>query len=64
MKNNNSIYFFCMIFQRHRLVNQILKDDFSQIHAIAIEAYTPEQWSQMDSKSDLHSPKCKGGSKL
>lgn len=49
--------------QRHRLVNKVLREDFSSIHALSIEAYTPEQWSDMNEHSHLSSPRCLGGSK-
>lgn len=45
-------------------MNEILKSQFDSIHALAIEAYTPEQWTEMNNRSDLKSPNCRGGSKL
>ncbi|KAJ6217443.1 hypothetical protein RDWZM_008600 [Blomia tropicalis] len=50
--------------KRHRLINNILKDYFTELHALAIETYTPSQWSQMDFCSTLKSPNCRGGSKF
>uniref|UniRef100_A0AAY4DWD8 BolA-like protein 1 n=1 Tax=Denticeps clupeoides TaxID=299321 RepID=A0AAY4DWD8_9TELE len=50
------------LLQRHRLVNEALKDELSTcIHALAIEAKTPQQW---DSNPTVgKSPPCLGGSK-
>ncbi|KAH9417422.1 BolA-like protein 1 [Dermatophagoides pteronyssinus] len=50
--------------QRHRKVVDVLREEFPQIHALAIEAYTPIQWEMdLNGKSDCRSPKCLGGSK-
>ncbi|KAK1806162.1 hypothetical protein P4O66_000054 [Electrophorus voltai] len=50
------------LLQRHRLVNEALREELSsRIHALAIQAKTPEQW-----RSDptlAKSPQCRGGSK-
>ena len=51
-------------FQRHQLVNTVLKEDYTEVHAMAIEVYSPDQWEQMDGNSDVQSPNCRGGSKL
>lgn len=50
--------------KRHQLVNTVLKEDYTEVHAMAIEAYSPDQWEQMDGNSDVQSPNCRGGSKL
>uniref|UniRef100_A0A673A906 BolA-like protein 1 n=1 Tax=Sphaeramia orbicularis TaxID=375764 RepID=A0A673A906_9TELE len=35
------------LLQRHRLVNEALKEELSScVHALAIQAKTPEQWDQ------------------
>ncbi|TRY84789.1 hypothetical protein DNTS_008971 [Danionella cerebrum] len=50
------------LLQRHRLVNDALKEELSScIHALAIQAKTPQQWSS-DPKLGK-SPPCMGGSK-
>lgn len=53
---------------RHRLVNTILADELSQsgpIHALSIDAKTPEQWLQQQQQSNSTmvepSPPCLGG---
>ncbi|XP_076136960.1 bolA-like protein 1 [Alosa pseudoharengus] len=50
------------LLQRHRLVNEALRDELSsRVHALAIQAKTPQQW---DSNPALaKSPACMGGSK-
>ncbi|KAI9146166.1 bola domain-containing protein [Paraphysoderma sedebokerense] len=32
---------------RHRLVNDMLKEEIASMHAFSQKSYTPEQWSQM-----------------
>ncbi|KAG9283706.1 bolA-like protein 1 [Astyanax mexicanus] len=50
------------LLQRHRLVNEALKEELSScVHALAIQAKTPQQWSS-DPKL-AKSPPCLGGSK-
>ncbi|XP_023339170.1 bolA-like protein DDB_G0274169 [Eurytemora carolleeae] len=45
---------------RHRLVNDTLKQELSEgVHALSINAYTPEQWGE--GKGVERSPACKGG---
>lgn len=53
----------CLLYQKHQLVNKALHNLFDHFHALAIEAYTPDQWAQMDGQSNARSPKCLGGSK-
>lgn len=50
------------LIKRHRLVNAALKDELSNcIHALAIQAKTPEQWGS--NPTPAKSPPCMGGSK-
>ncbi|XP_026225951.1 bolA-like protein 1 [Anabas testudineus] len=50
------------LIQRHRLVNETLKEELSScVHALAIQAKTPEQWRSNPSLAK--SPPCMGGSK-
>lgn len=47
--------------KRHRLVNDALKEELAQsIHALSIQAKTPEQWEASDKKVES-SPACGGG---
>jgi len=47
---------------RHRLVNAVVADEFSQgLHALSLHLYTPNEWlKQQAITSD--SPACRGGS--
>ena len=50
------------LLQRHRLVNEALRDELSsRVHALAIQAKTPQQWGSNPSLAK--SPPCLGGSK-
>lgn len=50
------------LLQRHRLVNETLSHELStSVHALAIQAKTPQQWSS--DQSLAKSPPCLGGSK-
>ncbi|NP_001003557.2 bolA-like protein 1 [Danio rerio] len=50
------------LLQRHRLVNETLKEELSTcIHALSIQAKTPQQWSSNPSLAK--SPPCMGGSR-
>lgn len=50
------------LIQRHRLVNEALKEELSNcIHALAIQAKTPAQWG--NNPSLAKSPPCMGGSR-
>lgn len=50
------------LIKRHRLVNEALKEELSRcIHALAIQAKTPEQWG--NNPSLAKSPPCMGGSR-
>ncbi|KNC97757.1 uncharacterized protein SPPG_06758 [Spizellomyces punctatus DAOM BR117] len=33
------------LLSRHRMVNEALKDEISQIHAFSQKTFTPEQWA-------------------
>eukprot|EP00039_Didymoeca_costata_P031090 m.33069 g.33069 ORF g.33069 m.33069 type:complete len:160 (+) comp8484_c0_seq2:94-573(+) len=51
------------LIKRHRAVNSILKDELDgPVHALSIQAKTPEQWSQSGGAVPA-SPQCMGGSK-
>lgn len=48
---------------RHRRVNEILRDEFSQgLHALTLRALTPEEWARQGD-GGFGSPPCLGGSK-
>lgn len=50
------------LIQRHRLVNEALKDELSScVHALAIQAKTPDQWGSDPTLGK--SPSCMGGSR-
>ncbi|XP_061574528.1 bolA-like protein 1 [Cololabis saira] len=50
------------LIQRHRLVNEALKQELSScVHALAIQAKTPQQWEA--NATLAKSPPCLGGSK-
>lgn len=51
-----------MLIKQHRLVNQILKAELEQIHALALHTYTTEKWAKRNNLSP-DSPACAGGSK-
>jgi len=50
------------LIQRHRSVNAALKEELNIIHALAIQAKTPEQWT--DNSHIEKTPNCLGGSKF
>lgn len=35
------------LLQRHRLINELLKDEISQMHAFSQKCYTTEQWQKL-----------------
>ncbi|KAF8595648.1 bola-like protein [Ceratobasidium sp. AG-I] len=37
---------------RHRLVNELLKEDISQMHAFSQKSYTPKQWETLQTKTE------------
>lgn len=51
------------LLSRHRRVNEVLSEELAgKIHALAIHAYTRQEWQQRHSNTPL-SPPCLGGSK-
>lgn len=51
------------LLQRHRAINSTLADELSQIHALAIHAYTPTEFTEKQGAVP-NSPNCLGGSKF
>jgi len=47
--------------QRHRQVYRNLGSLMGKIHALALHAYTPDEWAELGQAPD--SPRCRGGSK-
>ncbi|CUA71158.1 hypothetical protein RSOLAG22IIIB_09381 [Rhizoctonia solani] len=39
-----------MTLARHRLVNELLKDEIGQMHAFSQKTYTPQQWETLKAK--------------
>nr|WP_136250653.1 BolA/IbaG family iron-sulfur metabolism protein [Ningiella ruwaisensis] len=51
------------LLQRHRLINQALKDELEgPVHALALHTYTEEEWVKKRGQVP-QSPNCLGGSK-
>ena len=50
-----------MLIKRHRLINQILSQELTQIHAMALHTMTPDEWAKKGAAPE--SPPCQGGSK-
>jgi BolA protein len=49
--------------ERHRLVHDIVADELrTHIHALSVQAFTPEEWSAREGKT-TDSPECLGGGK-
>lgn len=49
--------------ERHRTVNLVLNEELAQqVHALSIQAFTPEEWRERDGKVHA-SPECLGGGK-
>lgn len=60
LKLTHEVY-SCIRFQRHRLVNDLLKEELnSGVHALSIVAKSPDQWDNSE-KIVEPSPKCRGG---
>lgn len=51
-----------MLIKRHRMVNQALRQEMQQIHALALHTLTPQEW-QARGGEVAASPRCKGGGK-
>jgi len=52
-----------LLIARHRLINTLLAEQLiGPVHALAIHAYTPQQWAQKGQQSPL-SADCMGGGK-
>ncbi len=51
-----------MLIKRHRLVNQALRKELTQIHALALHTYTPQEWEARGGEVAT-SPRCRGGGK-
>ncbi|KAB0801830.1 hypothetical protein PPYR_04016 [Photinus pyralis] len=48
------------LIKRHRIIHDLLKDELQNgVHALSIEAKTPDQWTPDDTIK--RSPPCKGG---
>jgi len=58
----SDIFQSVMPVKRHQMIYDALKDELAgEIHALAIHAYTPQQWANKQNAPD--SPNCMGGSK-
>ena len=51
-----------MLIKRHRMVNQTLRQELQQIHALALHTLTPQEWQERGGQVAA-SPKCRGGGK-
>lgn len=51
------------LIKRHRKVNDILREELKQIHALAIQAKTGKQWEESQHHIEA-TPNCLGGSKF
>ena len=49
------------LIQRHRLINDLFREELNHIHALAMHTYTPAEWQHKNGAPE--SPKCAGGSK-
>ena len=53
-----------MLVARNRMINESLKEQIgSAVHALSIQALTPDEWFECGGKS-APSPQCLGGNKL
>ena len=51
-----------MLIKRHRLVNEALREELKQVHALALHTLTPGEWFAKAGKV-ADSPPCEGGGK-
>lgn len=51
-----------MLIARHRMINEALKDELKQIHALALHTMTPDEYFEKAGKV-ADSPQCEGGGK-
>ena len=49
------------LIQRHRLINDLFREELNHIHALAMHTYTPAEWQLKNGAPE--SPQCAGGSK-
>jgi BolA protein len=53
------------LIDRHRRINAVLRDEFAGgLHALAIHAWTPQEWFDKGGGAAPASPECLGGSKV
>lgn len=50
-----------MLIKRHRLLNSILSEELTQIHAMALHTMTPNEWAEKGAAPS--SPPCEGSGK-
>ena len=50
------------LIDRHRLINKLLVDELSKIHALGLHTYTKQEWLDKGQKAPL-SAQCGGGSR-
>ena len=51
------------LLERHRLMNEILSEEFSKIKACSLHTFSPAEWEMRKSET-TESPRCAGGSKV
>lgn len=57
----SSVFKGLSLIKRHRMVNQLLVEEFQQgLHALSMHLYTEEEWESRNN-STLNSPACKDG---
>ena len=49
------------LLQRHRMINEIIAEEVSQIKACSLFTFTPEEWNQRKDET-FNSPRCAGRS--